>query len=148
MIDTGDHCLEPATFHRWEGEQLPLVEMDPDWPGTLPKPDGDGWIWVTSVFDILRRFCNLLPFGSGQRPHQVDWADLEIVAAASEEHRLKAVHEKIYMYGFHTGQGPWAHGWQSPGHGMGLDIEGRGGAWVRRIGEAPWLADDDDLIAS
>ena len=147
--DTGNYCLEPVRFERWAGEQLELVSLlDPDWPGSPPRPDGDGWIWVVSVADILRRFCGLLPFGSGQRLTQVGWADLEIVASANEAARLRAVHEKLYLYGFHPGTSPWALGFRSPGQGLGLDIEGRGGAWVRRIEDPPaWVFGEEDDAA-
>jgi hypothetical protein len=117
--------------------------MDPDWPGSPPKPDGDGWIWVSSVEDVLRRFCNLLPRGSGQRTWQLGFVDVEIVAAANARYRYESIHEKLYSFGYHSGWGT-VGGYHRPGRGAGYDIEGRGGAWVRRIEPAPWPFESDD----
>jgi hypothetical protein len=147
-VDAGVRCIDPCSREYWSGAQLELVSKDPDWPGEPPRPDGEGWIWASSVIDILYRFTNLLPLGSGQRIWQVRAIDIEIVASANDAFRYGSVHEQLYSFGFHTGWGTMVHGYRRPGQGIGVDVEGRGGAWVRRIEPAPWLSesefDDDD----
>jgi hypothetical protein len=113
--------------------------MDPDWPGEPPKPDGEGWIWASSVADLCTRF----------RLTRYETMDVEIVAAANPAQSYEAVHEKLYFYGPRYILCEWTgHGYTRPGRGSGYDIEGRGGAWVRRIEPAPWCfesdGDDDD----
>lgn len=134
MIDAGHRCTDPVPREPWGGAQLPLVEMDPDWPGHPPRPLGDEWLWVTSVADLCARF----------KLDLYQHADIEIVAAANPEFRYSEVEEKLYDYGPQYSMGGMVHGFMTPGTGSGYDIEGRGGAWVRRIGPAPWLDESDE----
>lgn len=105
-----------SAFQPW------LLNPDPDWPGTLAKPEGDGWIWASDEVDVLRRF------GQGET--------LEIVAAASKVENLSAVRVILADYRVQTWQCRFTRGsilgWSSPGSGHCLALGRRGGAWVRR----------------
>jgi len=109
-------------------EQLLLVDMDPDWPGLGPKPEGEGWIWVVSVLDVLSRFG--------------EYSDLEMFLPATL--RYTKVHKEILKYGKYRGHfgltvsGRTEFGWSS------YDIEGRGGGWVRFLKRFPKWAEEKE----
>lgn len=139
--------IEPVACTNYAGDDGPwLIDPDPDWPGTPSKPPGRGWIWVASAADILRRFGNLgrLP-ETGVPIWCVEPVDIEVYAAANPEHHYPAVHERLYSYGLHSSLGWLGPMGRTDGWGYsGYDIEGRGGAWVRRIEPMPEAEEADD----
>lgn len=105
----------------------------------IEMPEGDGWIWVASAAEILDRFANLsqvIAMGSRAKLHDVSRVDIELCAPANVDNHLRQIeHVMLYDYGFHLPfvfMGPSGYCGVG-GYLCGYDIEGRGGAWVRRV---------------
>ena len=126
-------CTDPVQREPWPDAQLELSEvLDPEWPGEPPRPDGAGWIWVVSVGDVFRRFGI----------DRYNFRHLEVVAAARGD--MWPVHERLHDYGPRVLLGMWvASGRYSRGTELGIDIEARGGAWVRAFEPDPWWVEEN-----
>lgn len=133
QLPTTEHtasCLDlPGSKPCHHVIQLWLFNPDYEWPGHPEKPGGDGWIWVRDEADAAKRFTG--------------FPTVEVVAA--RQGHLSPVHETLSMFGIDSAR-YGIGGYTSPGYVSVRALGRRGGAWVRRVADPPWLQADQGMV--